>query len=67
MSTSSPLELFYMDLFGSTSNTRICGNKYGFVIVYDFSRFTWAFYLTNKSEASTSYNHLSRKVKLSLG
>lgn len=36
MSTSSPLELFYMDLFGSTSNTRICGNNYGFFIVDDF-------------------------------
>ena len=40
MSTSRPLELLHMDLFGLTSYTSIGGNNYGFVIVDDFSRYT---------------------------
>ncbi|WVZ64516.1 hypothetical protein U9M48_014018 [Paspalum notatum var. saurae] len=41
MSTSRPLELLHMDLFGPTTYTSIGGNNYGFVIVDDFSRYTW--------------------------
>jgi len=40
MSTSRPLELLHMDLFGPTTYTSIGGNNYGFVIVDDFSRYT---------------------------
>jgi hypothetical protein len=41
MSTSRPLELLHMDLFGPFAYLRIRGSKYGLVIVDDFSRFTW--------------------------
>jgi hypothetical protein len=41
MSTSRPLELLYMDLFGPVAYLRIEGSKYGLVIVDDFSRFSW--------------------------
>ena len=39
-----------MDLFGSIAYVSIGGNKYGLVIVDDFSRFTWVFFLQDKSE-----------------
>ena len=37
MSTSKAFELFHMDLFGPTLYTSIGGNKYGFVIVDDYT------------------------------
>jgi hypothetical protein len=40
MTTSRPLELFHMDLFGPVAYLSIWGSKYGLVIVEDFSRFT---------------------------
>ncbi len=36
VSTSRPLELLHMDLFGPTRTTSLGGNKYGLVIVDDF-------------------------------
>jgi hypothetical protein len=49
MTTSRPLELLHMDLFGPVAYLSIGGNKYGHVIVDDFSRFTWVFFLQDKS------------------
>jgi hypothetical protein len=40
MSTSRPLELLNMDLFGPTTYRSIGGNSYGLVIVDDYSRYT---------------------------
>jgi hypothetical protein len=40
MTTSRPLELLHMDLFGPDAYLSIRGSKYGLVIVDDFSRFT---------------------------
>jgi len=39
-----------MDLFGPVAYISIGGNKYGLVIVDDYSRFTWVFFLQDKSE-----------------
>jgi hypothetical protein len=49
MTTSRPLELLHMDLFGPVAYLSIGGSKYGLVIVDDFSRFTWVFFLQDKS------------------
>ena len=40
VSTSRPLELLHMNLFGPTRTTSLGGKKYGLVIIDDFSRFT---------------------------
>jgi hypothetical protein len=50
MTTSRPLELLHMDLFGPIAYLSIGGSKYGLVIVDDFSRFTWVFFLQDKLE-----------------
>jgi hypothetical protein len=50
ITTSRPLELLHMDLFGPVAYFSIGGSKYGLVIVDDFSRFTWVFFLQDKSE-----------------
>jgi hypothetical protein len=50
MTTTQPLELIYMDLFGPVTYLSIGGNKYGLVIVDDYSRFTWVFFLFDKCQ-----------------
>jgi hypothetical protein len=45
MTTIIPLEMLHMDLFGPVGYISIGGNKYGLVIVNDYSRFTWVFFL----------------------
>jgi hypothetical protein len=44
MTTSRPLELLHMDLFGPVAYLSIGGSKYGLVIVHDYSRFTCVFF-----------------------
>ena len=41
MTTKQPLELIHMDLFGPVVYLSIRDNKYGLVIIDDYSRFTW--------------------------
>jgi hypothetical protein len=50
MTTTRPLEMLHMYFFGSIAYKSINGNKYGLVIVDDYSRFTWVFFLQDKSE-----------------
>jgi hypothetical protein len=50
LSTSKPLELLHMDLFGPTSYKSIGGNLYYLVIVDEYSRYTWTLFLGDKSE-----------------
>jgi len=40
VSTSKPLELLHLDLFGPSRTRSLSENYYGFVIVDDFFRFT---------------------------
>ena len=50
MSTSKAFELLHMDFFRPTQYTSIGGNKYGFVIMDDFTRHIWVFFLVDKSD-----------------
>jgi hypothetical protein len=56
MSTSKAFKLLllHIDLFGPTQNTSIGGNKYGFVIVDDYTRYTWSFFLVGKNDVFTT-------------
>ena len=47
-----PLKLLHMDLFGPVNIMSISKNKYALVIVDDFTRFSWTFFLHSKDEAS---------------
>ena len=66
VSTSKAFKLLHMDLFGPTQYTSIGGNKYGFVIVDDYTRYTWVFFLVDKSDVLQYSNHLSRAFTMSL-
>jgi hypothetical protein len=50
MTITRPLEMLHMDLFGPIAYISIDGNKYGLIIIDDYSRFTWVFLLKDKSE-----------------
>ena len=45
LSTSRCLELLHMDLFGPTTYKSLGGNLYCLVIVDDYSRYAWTFFL----------------------
>jgi len=50
ISTKKPLELVDINLFGPTRASSICGNKYVFMIVDDFTRYTCVLFLKSKDE-----------------
>ncbi len=62
MTTTSPFDLIHIDLFGPTTYESIGGNKYGFVVVDDLSRFTWVFFLKDKSQVYKRFKHLIVRV-----
>ncbi|KAI3678299.1 hypothetical protein L6452_37586 [Arctium lappa] len=49
---SSSLQLLHMDLFGPTNVMSIGKKSYCLVIVDDYSRFTWVYFLRTKDETS---------------
>jgi transposase InsO family protein len=42
--------MLHVNFFGPIAYISIGGNKYGLVIIDDYSRFTWVFFLHGKSE-----------------
>ncbi|GJV75686.1 putative ribonuclease H-like domain-containing protein [Tanacetum coccineum] len=51
-SISLPLHLLHMDLFGPTFVKSLMKKIYCLVVTYDFSRFTWVFFLATKDKTS---------------
>ncbi|GJZ22574.1 integrase, catalytic region, zinc finger, CCHC-type containing protein [Tanacetum coccineum] len=51
-SSHSKLELLHMDLCGPMTVASINGKNYILVIVDDYSRFTWVYFLSTKDETS---------------
>ena len=62
--TSRPLELLHMDLFGPSRTTSLGGKSYAFVIVDDFSRYTWVLFLAHKMMSSMSFQNFVEKFKM---
>jgi hypothetical protein len=50
MTTTRPLEMLHIDLFGPIAYISIGGNKYDLVIIDDYSRFIRVFFLQDKNE-----------------
>jgi transposase InsO family protein len=62
MSTSKVFELLHMYLFGPTQYTNIGGNKYNFVIVDDYTRYTWVFFLVDKSDVFATFKSFVKGI-----
>jgi hypothetical protein len=52
-----------MDLFGPTTYKSLGGNLYCLMIVDDYSRYTWTFFLHNKSEVANCFKKFAMRAK----
>ncbi|XP_052626733.1 uncharacterized protein LOC111909749 [Lactuca sativa] len=60
------LELMHIDFCGPSAIKSIGGNKYILVVVDDFSRFTWMFFLRQKSDATLKRKDFIKQIDLQL-
>jgi hypothetical protein len=67
MTTDRLLELLNMDLFGPVAYLSIDGSKYCLVIVDDYSRFTWVFFLQEKSQTQETLKGFLRRTQNEFG
>jgi hypothetical protein len=63
MTTERSLELLHMDLFDPIANININGSKYCLVIVDDYFRFTWVFFLQEKSQTQETLKKFLRRAQ----
>ena len=62
VTTTRPLELLHIDLFGPTRSTSLGGKKYGLVIVHDYSRYTWVLFIAHKNEMFSTFLTLFKRL-----
>jgi hypothetical protein len=65
MMTDRSLLLLHMDLFGPIAYISIDRSKYCLVILDDYSRFTWVFFLQEKSQTQETLKRFLRRLKMS--
>jgi len=61
--TSKVLELLHMDLMGPMQVESIGGKRYAFVVVNDFSRFTWVNFIREKSDTFDVFKDLCTQLQ----
>nr|GFA62620.1 putative ribonuclease H-like domain-containing protein [Tanacetum cinerariifolium] len=64
--SNKPLYLLYMDLCGPMRVQSISGKRYVLVVVDDYSRYTWVFFLHSKGEASEVIISFIKKTQVNL-
>jgi len=62
MSTTQPLQLLLMDLFGPSRTMSFGGNYYALVIVDDYSRFTWTLFIIHKRDVFHAFKKLAKII-----
>ena len=62
-STSRPLSLLHMDLFGPVYPVSLSGKKYTLVVVDDFSRYTWTLFIKKKNEVEQKLPELLKQLQ----
>jgi transposase InsO family protein len=63
MSTSRQLELLHMNLFGSISSASVGDTLYYLIIIDDYSRYTWVFFLQEKSRVASISKKFAKKAQ----
>ena len=63
MSTTRVLELLHMDLFRPTTYKSLGGNLYCLMIVDDYSRYTWVFFLHDKTEVASHFKKFAKRAQ----
>nr|GFB52861.1 hypothetical protein [Tanacetum cinerariifolium] len=64
--SNKPLYLLHMDLCGPMRVQSINGKRYVLVVVDDYSRYTWVFFLHSKDEASEAIISFIKKTQVNL-
>ncbi|KAI5322684.1 hypothetical protein L3X38_031756 [Prunus dulcis] len=64
---STPLELIHMDLCGPMQNESLGGNKYFMLLIDDFTRMIWVYFLRYKSDALNCFRKFKSMVELQSG
>nr|XP_016478136.1 PREDICTED: uncharacterized protein LOC107799530 [Nicotiana tabacum] len=67
VSTSRSLDILHMDLCGPMGVASRGGKKYIFVIVDDYSRFTWTLFLRTKGEIFEVFVAFVKKIQVKMG
>ena len=52
-----------MDLFGPTRVASLGGMHYAYVLVDDYSRFTWVCFLVHKNDAFKAFENFVKRVQ----
>jgi len=63
VSTSRPLELLHIHLFGLVTTESLYGSKYGLVIIDDYSRWTWVKFLRSKDCAYYVFSSFCTQIQ----
>ena len=64
VSTFKSFDLVHMDLFGPTRTLSLNGKRFSLVIVDDYSRFSWIFFIFHKNEAFNKFLLFFRRVQI---
>ena len=63
LTTSKVLELLHMDLMGPMQVESLGGKRYAYVVVDDFSRFTWINFIREKSDVFEVCKELCKRIQ----
>lgn len=61
--TSFPLEIVHSDVWGPSPITSCKGFRYYIILVDDFSRFTWIYFMANKSDVAQIFSRFKAQVE----
>ena len=63
LTTSKVLDLLHMDLMGPMQVESLGGKRYAYVVVDDFSRFTWINFIREKSDVFDVFKELCKRLQ----
>ncbi|RDX74664.1 hypothetical protein CR513_45562, partial [Mucuna pruriens] len=63
VSTSRPLKVLHIDLFGPTKTASLGGKHYGLVVVDNYSRWIWVMFLAYKDECFKVFYVLCKRIQ----
>jgi IS30 family transposase len=61
--TEQPKQLLHMDIIGPSRIRSMCVEWYVLIIVYDYSRYSWVFFLKRKDEVFEHFQSLALRLK----
>ncbi|GKA15002.1 zinc finger, CCHC-type containing protein [Tanacetum coccineum] len=64
--SKNPLDLVYGDLCGPISPATYSGKKLIFLLVDDCTRFMWAYFLTSKDQAFSTFKEFRQKIEMEM-